>query len=87
MDRGRDPEAVELTGEDGTVVRGTRMRLAPPASSGVVPMPSAGKVVVRHRGMQCEALIDLPAPHTKDAIATGEGRRCTGGRASSRISP
>ena len=66
LDRDRAAEPVSLEDEaSGTRVEGTRWRLKQ-FKSGVLPMPHVGRVLVKYAGKQCEALVDLPAPETKE---------------------
>lgn len=60
-------EEVTVTLEGGKAVKGRRYMLRPIASTeGVQPFPAKGKILVKHQGKSVEALLDLPAPITKD---------------------
>lgn len=74
VDRDRAAEPVEVAGEGGASVKGKRWRLAG-LKSDVLPLPASGKVSVKYAGKHCEALLDLPGPHTKEGIPSGEERR------------
>eukprot|EP00877_Chromochloris_zofingiensis_P004789 jgi/Chrzof1/14310/Cz08g32160.t1 len=58
----KPPEPVTITsdGDQGSVVQGNRYRLQPMTIDDTRPLPSNGKVVVRHHGRSSEALLQLP---------------------------
>ncbi|CAG9466309.1 unnamed protein product [Pedinophyceae sp. YPF-701] len=66
IDGEKKPEDVELEGVGGHRVRGRRYALRR-FTADCLAMPASGKVLATLRGRRCEALLDLPAPHTKEA--------------------
>mmetsp|Transcript_11111 Transcript_11111/g.31439 ORF Transcript_11111/g.31439 Transcript_11111/m.31439 type:complete len:658 (-) Transcript_11111:1406-3379(-) len=59
-------ESVELRDDEGNCVEGKRYRLAAPTSGSACPLPAKGKVSVIHGTNVADALLELPAPSTKD---------------------
>lgn len=80
IDGSKPPEAVTLSSDDGVAVAAQRYRLAPMALDASRPLPTTGKLVVRHGGRTAEALLSLPAASSKaEAAAAPSGLWLTAG--------
>jgi len=64
-DRAAEPVVVEAEGGSGRV-EGRRWRLKD-FSDSALPVPHVGRVLMKYAGKECEALLELPAPETKEA--------------------
>lgn len=66
-------EDVTVKVDGGRTVRGRRFLLRPLNPAEVQPFPPLGKILVKHQGKAVEALLDLPAPITKEETSSQPG--------------